>query len=64
MTRIKEDKKNLTKADKTRLAELETESDHILDMLFDNPGNKELIDRLHQNGVEYVRISGEKSIEY
>lgn len=64
MARVKEDKKVLTREDKARMAELEAESDHILDLLFDDPGNEALIDRLHQNGVEYVRLSGEKTLEY
>lgn len=64
MTRVKEEKKVLTLADKARLTELDAESDHILKMLFNDPGNEELKDLLHQNGVKYVSISGEKTIGY
>lgn len=64
MARIKEDKKAITHEDREKMARLEAESDRILEQLFDDPGNQELLDRLNQIDVDYVRLSGEKSMEY
>ena len=64
MTRIKEEKKAITQDDREKMARLEAESDRILEQLFDDPGNQELLDRLNRIDVDYVRLSGEKSMEY
>lgn len=64
MVRIKEDKKAITLDDREKMARLEAESDRILEQLFDDPGNQELLDRLNQIDVDYIRLSGEKSMEY
>lgn len=64
MARIKEDKKAITHEDREMMARLEAESDRILEQLFDDPGNQELLNRLNQIDVDYVRLSGEKSMEY
>lgn len=64
MTRIKEEKKAITQEDREKMAQLEAESDRILEQLFDDPGNQELLDRLNRIDVDYVRLSGEKSMEY
>lgn len=64
MVRIKEDKKVLTHEDREKMARLEAESDRILEQLFDDPGNQKLLDKLNQIDVDYVRLSGEKSMEY
>lgn len=64
MTRIKEEKKAITQEDREKMARLEAESDRILEQLFDDPGNQELLDRLNRIDVDYVRLSGEKSMEY
>lgn len=64
MARIKEDKKAITQDDREMMARLEAESDRILEQLFDDPGNQELLDRLNQIDVDYIRLSGEKSMEY
>lgn len=64
MVRIKEDKKVVTNEDREEMARLEAESDRILEQLFDDPGNQKLLDKLNQIDVDYVRLSGEKSMEY
>lgn len=64
MVKIKQEKKKPTPAELAEMEALEKESDRILEQLFDNPGNQELLDRLNQIDVDYVRLSGEKSIEY
>lgn len=64
MARIKEDKKVITHEDREKMARLEAESDRILEQLFDDPGNQELLNRLNRIDVDYVRLSGEKSMEY
>lgn len=64
MVRIKEDKKVITPEDREEMARLEAESNRILEQLFDDPGNQELLDKLNQIDVDYVRLSGEKSMEY
>lgn len=64
MVRIKEDKKVITPEDREEMARLEAESDRILEQLFDDPGNQKLLDKLNQIDVDYVRLSGEKSMEY
>lgn len=64
MTRIKEEKKVPTAAEREEMRRLEEESNQILDMLFDDSGNQALLDRLNQIDVDYVRLSGEKSMEY
>lgn len=64
MVRIKEDKKVVTPEDREEMARLEAESDRILEQLFDDPGNQKLLDKLNQIDVDYVRLSGEKSMEY
>lgn len=63
MTRIKQDKKILTPAERVELERLEAESDRLLDELFDNPGNRALLDRLNQVDVDYVRIAGDRVLE-
>lgn len=64
MVRIKQEKKIPTPAERAEMEALEKESDRILELLFEEPGNKELLDRLNQIDVDYVRLSGEKSMEY
>lgn len=64
MVKIKQEKKIPTPAEKAEMARLEKESDRILELLFDDPGNQKLLDRLNQIDVDYVRLSGEKSMEY
>ncbi|MFR9004124.1 MAG: hypothetical protein ACLVI2_13220 [Parabacteroides merdae] len=39
-------------------------SDRLLDLLFDDPTNQELLDELNRIDVDYIRLSGEKSMEY
>lgn len=64
MVKIKQEKKIPTPAELAEMKLLEEESDRILDRLFNDPGNQELLDRLNQIDVDYVRLSGEKSMEY
>lgn len=64
MVKIKQERKIPTPAERLEMEALEKESDRILELLFDEPGNKELLDRLNQIDVDYVRLSGEKSMEY
>ncbi len=49
--------------DKEKLAALEAESDRILDALFDDPGNSDLIRRLNEIDVQIVRLTGEKILD-
>ena len=64
MVKVKQDKKIPTPAELSEMAKLEEESDRILDLLFDDPTNQALLDKLNQIDVDYVRLSGEKSMEY
>lgn len=64
MVKIKQDRKVITPAEREEMARLEAESDRILEQLFDDPNNQELSDRLNQIDVAYVRLSGEKTMEY
>ena len=54
MPRVKQEKKITTASQR----------DRILDLLFDDPTNQELLDELNRIDVDYVRLSGEKSMEY
>ena len=62
MPRVKQEKKIPTASQREEL--LERESDRLLDLLFDDPTNQELLDELNRIDVDYVRLSGEKSMEY
>lgn len=64
MPRVKQEKKILTASQREELLRLERESDRLLDLLFDDPTNQELLDELNRIDVDYVRLSGEKSMEY
>ena len=64
MPRVKQEKKIPTASHREELSRLERESDRILDLLFDDPTNQELLDELNRIDVDYVRLSGEKSMEY
>ena len=64
MPRVKQEKKIPTAYQREELSRLERESDRILDLLFDDPTNQELLDELNRIDVDYVRLSGEKSMEY
>ena len=55
MPRVKQEKKIPTASQREELSRLERESDRILDLLFDE---------LNRIDVDYVRLSGEKSMEY
>ena len=64
MPRVKQEKKIPTASQREELSRWERESDRILDLLFDDPTNQELLDELNRIDVDYVRLSGEKSMEY
>lgn len=64
MVKIKQDRKTITPQERAEMQRLTEESDRILDQLFADPTNRKLIDRLNQIDVDYVRLSGEKSMEY
>ena len=64
MPRVKQEKKIPTAFQREELLRLERESDRLLDLLFDDPTNQELLDELNRIDVDYVRLSGEKSMEY
>lgn len=64
MPRVKQEKKILTASQREELLRLERESDRLLDLLFDDPTNQELLDELNRIDADYVRLSGEKSMEY
>lgn len=64
MPRVKQEKKIPTASQLEELLRLERESDRLLDLLFDDPTNQELLDELNRIDVDYVRLSGEKSMEY
>nr|DAV18823.1 MAG TPA: hypothetical protein [Caudoviricetes sp.] len=64
MPRVKQEKKIPTASQRKELLRLERESDRLLDLLFDDPTNQELLDELNRIDVDYVRLSGEKSMEY
>ena len=64
MPRVKQEKKIPTASQQEELLQLERESDRLLDLLFDDPTNQELLDELNRIDVDYVRLSGEKSMEY
>ena len=64
MPRVNLEKKLPTASQREELSRLERESDRILDLLFDAPTNQELLDELNRIDVDYVRLSGEKSMEY
>ena len=55
MPRVKQEKKIPTASQREEL---------LLDLLFDDPTNQELLDELNRIDVDYVRLSGEKSMEY
>ncbi|WP_099465870.1 hypothetical protein [Parabacteroides provencensis] len=64
MVKVKQDRKVTTPAEREEMKRLEEESDRILDLLFENPTDQKLLDKLNQIDVAYVRLSGEKSMEY
>ena len=64
MPRVKQEKKIPTACQREELLRLERESDRLLDLLFDDPTNQELLDELNRIDVDYIRLSGEKSMEY
>ena len=64
MPRVKQGKKIPTASQRDELSRLDRESDRIRDLLFDDPTNQELLDELNRIDVDYVRLSGEKSMEY
>lgn len=64
MTRVKEDKKLLTRKDKEELAALEEEREWLFELLAETPGDKVLVTALNELDIKIVRLSGEKSIEY
>lgn len=64
MPRVEQEKKIPTASQREELLRLERESDRLLDLLFDDPTNQELLDELNRIDVDYVRLSGEKSMEY
>ena len=64
MPRVKQEKKIPIASQREELLRLERESDRLLDLLFDDPTNQELLDELNRIDVDYVRLSGEKSMEY
>ena len=55
MPRVKQEKKIPTASQREELSRLERESDRILDLLFDDPTNQELLDELNRIDVDYVR---------
>ena len=64
MVKIKEEKKIPTPEECAEMARLEVEADRLLEALSRNPTDKRLIDRLNWLDIAYVRLSGEKSMEY
>lgn len=64
MVKVKQDRKVTTPAEREEMKRLEEESDRILALLFENPTDQKLLDKLNQIDVAYVRLSGEKSMEY
>ena len=64
MVKIKEDKKIPTPWERAEMARLEVEADCLLEQLSRNPTDKGLIDRLNWLDIAYIRLSGEKSLEY
>lgn len=48
---------------KERLAALEAESDRVLDALFENPTDENLIRRLNEIDVQILQLTGEKVLD-
>lgn len=63
MVKIKEEKKIPTAAERARMRELETESDHVLDLLLAHPGDRKLIERLNCLDKAYVALSGDTPLD-
>ncbi len=63
MAGVSDINKNVRMNAKKRLAELEIESDRILDELFEKPTDEKLIRRLNEIDVEIVRLSGDKVLD-
>ena len=64
MVKIKEDIKIPTPAERAAMALVEKETDEVLDLLARHPSDAGLIDRLNRLDIAYVRLSGEKTIDY
>lgn len=64
MERIREEKKTPSAADLERMRLLDEETHRVLDLLSRAPSDSRLVDRLNQLDIAYVRLSGEKTIDY
>lgn len=63
MVKIKEEKKIPTAIELIRMRELEAEADHLLDLLFEHPDDRKLIERLNWIDKAYVALSGDTPLD-
>lgn len=64
MPKIGKGKGSFTKKEQTRLDELETQCNNIVDELLRNPSNENLYRKLREVEIQIVQITKEKIIDY
>lgn len=64
MVKIKEEPKIPTPAERAEMMRVEKKIERVLDQLARTPSDARLIDLFNRLDIAYVRLSGEKTIDY